>query len=315
MKKIRIGTRGSKLALIQTELVKDRIESAFSDIDIEIVKVSTKGDRNTDRPIAEIGGKGVFTDEINAMLTRGEIDIAVHSGKDIPTDREYDTVFHTILPREDAADLLIKRRSASNSLIEGQATSDHQINSDVVPAHSLLIGTSSPRRSELIKRMYPDCQLKLLRGNVDTRLRKLNQGEYDGIILAAAGVKRLGADLSGFDVISLDKDIFPPAGCQGIIASETVRGSAADELLGSLTDSRVQTIFDIERCVLKRMNAGCHDACAAHAEYVDDTGHIRLTCFFGGSDIISCSLSREDTVSMLKGEDTRWKMIKKALSI
>ena len=179
--KIRIGTRKSRLALVQTDLVRQKIEEAFPEAEIEIVEMSTKGDELLDRSLTSFGGKGVFTKELEEALLREEIDLAVHSAKDMPMELGEGMAILAVPPREDPRDVLVTR---PGTVLSGKSR--------------IVIGTSSPRRvvqiQELGPKLWPGAEIccEMLRGNVNTRLRKLAEGGYDGIILAAAGLKRLG---------------------------------------------------------------------------------------------------------------------------
>ena len=204
---IRIGTRKSKLALIQTELVKAQILKNFPNEKIEVVHVVTHGDKILDKPLGEIGGKGVFTKEIEEKLLDKTIDIAVHSAKDVPMELADGLCLGAVLLRDDYRDVIIKRKE-TKQLGEGS-----------------VIGTSSLRRELQIKQIYPGVIVKSLRGNVGTRLDKLKSGEYDAVILAAAGIKRLGLDKDEeFDYIYPDEKKFVSAAGQGILAIECRNG-------------------------------------------------------------------------------------------
>ena len=173
---IKIGTRKSKLALIQTDIVKDKIKQAFPELEVEIVKIDTKGDQILDKSLTSFGGKGVFTAELEAELLSGEIDIAVHSAKDMPMDFPEGLGIGAVLDRADVRDTFVTTTGKTLEELEPGS----------------IVGTSSLRRELLIKEINPYVTIKLLRGNVQTRLNKLRDGQYDGIILAAAGIERLG---------------------------------------------------------------------------------------------------------------------------
>ena len=176
MKKIRIVTRNSPLALWQAKFVKQELIQAHNDIDIELIGMKTEGDRFLDSSLVNIGGKGLFVKELEEALLRNDADIAVHSMKDVVVDLPENLILHTILKREDSRDVLISNRHKQIT-----ALTDNTI-----------IGTSSLRRQSQLKNLYPNVVLKDLRGNVGTRLHKLDDGEFDAIVLAAAGVIRLG---------------------------------------------------------------------------------------------------------------------------
>ena len=202
--KIRIGTRKSRLAMIQTEIVKNIIEKVIGNaakeagrekIDIEIVPIITQGDKVLDRSLTSFGGKGVFTKELEEQLLDGRIDIAVHSAKDMPMEFPEGLSIGAVLEREDPRDVLVTRSGIKAEKL----------------APGSIIGTSSLRRELQIKHINPQVQIKLLRGNVETRLKKLENGEYDGILLAAAGLKRLEiGERDGFFFEYMDTEHFVP---------------------------------------------------------------------------------------------------------
>ena len=177
---LRIGTRGSPLALAQTKMTRALLASAHqvAEESIEIVVIRTSGDMIQDRALSEAGGKGLFTRELDIAMMEGRIDIAVHSSKDLPTVLPDGIVAAGYLPREDVRDVLISKTARSISELR----------------HGARIGTASLRRGAQIRRLRPDLEIALLRGNVETRLRKIEEGEYDATMLALAGLKRLGAE-------------------------------------------------------------------------------------------------------------------------
>ncbi|MBR1392237.1 MAG: hydroxymethylbilane synthase [Ruminococcus sp.] len=244
--KIRIGTRGSRLAMIQTEMVNSRLKSLVPGIETEIVTVTTKGDRIQDRPISELGGAGAFAGELERALASGEIDIAVHSAKDMPVRLGEGLTVGCVLTRADPRDVLVTPAGK------------------VLPPRPV-IGTSSPRRRAGVSRIYPNAELKDIRGNVETRLEKLAAGEYDAIVLAAAGLKRLGLygserfSFKPFDLIE-----FLPAPCQAIIAVESRIGELRREL-DIINDRDSFDCFETERKVLELAGAGCSSPIGAYA--------------------------------------------------
>lgn len=254
--KIRIGTRKSKLALIQSEMAAAAIKAAFPDIETELVHITTKGDIVLDKPLEKIGGKGVFIDEIERAMLDGGIDIAVHSAKDLPLELAAGTCICAVLPRADAHDILVTNKGAK------------------LPEKPI-IGTSSTRRAAGVRKLLPDAMTSDIRGNVDTRLNKLADGQYDGIILAAAGLSRLGA-LSDerFDFTEIGFGTLVPAPCQGIIAVQSRVGEIADKLRG-ISDNAAYYCFETERKVLELLDAGCSSPSGAYAEI--SGGKITLT--------------------------------------
>ena len=207
---LRIGTRGSPLALAQARQVRTHLAAAhgIGEDEIALEVIRTSGDMIRDRPLAEAGGKGLFTKEIEEALGAGRIDLAVHSAKDMPTELPAGLSIAAVLPREDARDVFISRKAATLSDLPPGAT----------------VGTASLRRQALVKRRRPDLAVVPLRGNVETRLRKLDAGEVDATLLALAGLKRLGLEAAATAILPLDE--FLPAVGQGIIAIEA-RGDDA----------------------------------------------------------------------------------------
>lgn len=265
--KIRIGTRKSLLALAQTELVAESLRKVCPEIEIEIVRKETSGDRNLSAALLEFGGKGAFVSEFEEGLLEGRIDIAVHSGKDLPAEIAEGLEIAAVLPREDPRDVLIYRKNLSLSQTQ------------------IVVGTSSLRREIQIKKIL-DCQVKLLRGNVPSRLKKLLDSEYDAIILAAAGLKRLGIfDGSGipseeyselkFDFLDFEKMV--PAGAQGIIAVECRKNdSSVKSLLSKINHEKTFFEFKTERKILELLECGCHEPTAVFSEIDDGEINIRL---------------------------------------
>ena len=250
---IRIGTRKSKLALIQTELVKTQILKYFPNEKIEIVHVVTHGDKVLDKPLGEIGGKGVFTKESEEKLLDKTIDIAVHSAKDVPMELADGLCLGAVLLRDDNRDVILKRKETKK-----------------IGAGSI-IGTSSLRREIQIKQISPDVTIKSLRGNVGTRIDKLKSGEYDAIILAAAGLKRLGLDNDKeLDYIYPDKEKFISAAGQGILAIECRNGDLKD-VMAVLDDRKARICLEAEREFLKCLDGSCNAPCGAHCT-VDEHG-------------------------------------------
>ena len=250
---IRIGTRKSKLALIQTELVKTQILKYFPNEKIEIVHVVTHGDKVLDKPLGEIGGKGVFTKEIEEKLLDKTIDIAVHSAKDVPMELADGLCLGAVLLRDDNRDVILKRKETKK-----------------IGAGSI-IGTSSLRREIQIKQISPDVTIKSLRGNVGTRIDKLKSGEYDAIILAAAGLKRLGLDNDKeLDYIYPDEEKFISAAGQGILAIECRNGDLKD-VMAALDDRKARICLEAEREFLKCLDGSCNAPCGAHCT-VDEHG-------------------------------------------
>lgn len=237
--KIRIGTRGSKLALWQAGEVQRTLEAKGYSTAIKII--STKGDEIQDRPVQEIGGKGLFTRELDEALLNNEVDVAVHSAKDIPNQLENGLEICAALKREDPRDVLV---SASEEV-------DPE-NQNV----SFVIGTSSVRRAALLRHYAGAWKIAQLRGNIDTRVKKMLNGEYDGIMVAYAGIKRL--EIKGVKVFKLNPTTFTPAPGQGIVAVMAKTGNEALlPLRESLNHVQSETELRCERAYLTKMEAGC----------------------------------------------------------
>jgi hydroxymethylbilane synthase len=257
---LRIGSRGSPLALVQAREVQSRIAAAAG-IDaarIEIKVIRTTGDVVQDRPLAEAGGKGLFTKEIEEALLAGSIDLAVHSSKDLPTMLPAGLVLAGFPPREDARDAFISRKAATLRELPLGA----------------VVGTASPRRQALVKRLRPDVTAATLRGNVETRLRKLEAGEVDATLLAVAGLKRLGL-LAAASAI-LDPDMFVPAVGQGAIGIETrADDSKTRALVEAIDDANTSAALAAERAFLAVLDGSCRTPIGGHANIEAGTLHFR----------------------------------------
>ncbi len=246
--RLRIGTRKSKLAMVQTYLVREVILERFPDAEIELVPITTRGDRHLDQPLTSFGGKGVFTKELEEALLRGDIDMAVHSAKDMPMEFPEGLSLGAVLPREDPRDVLV---TVSGILAED------------LPAGSV-IGTSSLRRELQIRRLNPQLKIRLLRGNVLTRIEKLRQGDYDGILLAAAGLKRLGiTEQEGIFLEYLDTGKFIPAPGQGILGVE-IRQGELSEVMAAIHSPEDAAMLAAERRYLTILGGSCNAPCGAY---------------------------------------------------
>jgi hydroxymethylbilane synthase len=243
-----IGTRASKLALVQTELVRSALLAAHAGLALETERITTRGDVILDRSLSAIGDKGLFVAEIEDALRSGRIDMAVHSAKDLPSELPPDMALAAFTTRADPRDALIARG--------GGRLAD-------LPAGAH-VGTSSLRRVCQLRRRRPDLRISDLRGNVDTRLRKLHDGQYDAIVLAVAGLERLG--LAGEITEYLGPDVMLPAVCQGILGIEIRAGDAATAaLLAPLDDPAARIAATAERAFLARIGGGCQVPVGAHA--------------------------------------------------
>lgn len=237
---IKIGTRKSKLALAQTNMVVNEIKKYFPSINIEVVHFTTKGDKVLNKPLINIGGKGVFVTEIEDALLNKEIDLAVHSAKDLPLKLQDNLTISAVLKRGNYRDTLVT--------VKGK---------EIDFSKETVIGTGSNRRKLAFKNLYPNATFKDIRGNVDTRLNKLYNGEYDGIILAMAGLERLNLlSDSRFTFTPFDYKEFVPAPCQGIIAIES-RNNDLTEILSKINHKDTFYSFQTERHILNILNADC----------------------------------------------------------
>ncbi|MDW5562482.1 MAG: hydroxymethylbilane synthase [Methanomassiliicoccus sp.] len=231
-----IGTRGSALALAQTTMVVWELGRCSPEVDIEVREIKTIGDRVTDRPLASLGGYGAFTKELDQRIVSGEIDAAVNSLKDMPVDLTPGTELAAVLPRGPVEDILLSRYPLED-LPKGA-----------------VVGSSSVRRRSMLLWKRPDLEVRDLRGNVPTRIRKWKDGEYDAIVLARAGLSRLGIEERGF---TLDPEVFIPAVGQGAIAVVCAAGSQHLPILRRLDDERTRTEVEAERFVLRALGGGC----------------------------------------------------------
>lgn len=257
---IKIGTRKSKLALAQTQLVIDEIKRKFPDVIMQIVPMSTKGDRLVDKSLVEFGGKAVFVEEFEKAIMTKDIDIAVHSAKDMPMEIMEGLVIAGTLKRACPKDVLIYKEGTNPCEIK-----------------EFVVGTSSLRRQYQIKNIYPNARCQNLRGNINTRLDKLKSGQYDAIILAAAGIQRLGIDKEeGLHYEYLSEDDMVPAACQAIIAVQTRKSGKAYEIAKAINDEETYTQLLCERQVLKELKAGCHEPIGAYSQLDNENVTITL---------------------------------------
>ena len=255
---LRIATRKSALALWQANHVQALLLDAHPGLEIELVKIVTEGDRILDRPLAEIGGKGLFLKELERAMLNGEADLAVHSMKDVPARMEEGLVLDAVLPRANPYDALVSRND--------------RLLADL-PAGSR-IGTSSLRRKSQLLALRPDLEVVDLRGNVDTRLRKLDEGQYDAIILACAGLERLG--LGERITETLQPPDWLPASTQGIIGLQCRQDDAEiRSLIKPLADADTMVVASAERSVARILEATCQVPLAVHAVLDAGTVHLR----------------------------------------
>jgi hydroxymethylbilane synthase len=280
---MRLGTRASALALVQARSVAAALPGAG----VEVVPMRTEGDRLADARLAVVGGKGLFVREIEEALLRGDIDLAVHSLKDLPAEPPAGLTLAVFPRREDPRDVLVARQPATvRSLPPGAR-----------------VGTSSPRRRALLLSLRPDLQVGPIRGNVDTRLRKLQAGDWDATVLAAAGLRRLGVAPAHCE--SLDPDVFVPAVGQGILAVQARTDDARTlAALAPLDDAPTRVCATAERAYLARLGASCNTPMAAHARLQGDT--VRMTAIVASQDgrrIIRASITAPATAAAELGRD------------
>lgn len=264
---IRIGTRDSALAVWQAEFIRQKIEKNFPDIVCEIVTMKTTGDRILDRPLDSAGGKGLFVKELDAALLRGETDLSVHSLKDMPMEIPENLPVLACSVREDPRDALIVKKG----LGEGSLQS---------------VGTSSRRREVQLRQLYPDISIVPIRGNVQTRLNKLEKGVCDSTVLAAAGLKRLGKESVITRVFSTAEMI--PAAGQGILA---VQGRAGEnyDFLRCINCERSEAAALAERAFVKELDGGCTAPIAAYADVTEN--RILLTGLYFSNET-GCRIGR-----------------------
>ena len=272
---IKIGSRGSKLALWQSEYVAKRITDTFKDVTCEIVIIKTKGDKIQNVSLQKIGDKGLFVKEIEEQLLNGSIDMAVHSMKDMPSSLPETLMFSKALKREDARDVLILKEAKSLSELKENA----------------IIGTGSMRRASQIKKLRPDLSIKDIRGNVDTRLRKLMEEEYDGIVMAAAGLKRLGLEDKITQYLSYDEMV--PACAQGCLAIE-LKEDREDllSILNTLCDEESHTCVEAERWFLASMDGNCHIPVGGHC-IKEENEYVFYAVYGENEDNIVSTITRD----------------------
>lgn len=247
MRRIRIGSRGSVLALAQSNWVRNQLIQQRPDLEVEIAVIKTSGDRLSDTPLAALGGKGVFTKEIEEALLRGEIDVAVHSMKDLPPELPAGLIIAATPAREDPRDVLVAPG--------GRALAD-------LP-HAAAIGTGSLRRRAQLLHCRPDLAVVPIRGNVDTRLRKLDSGEVGALVMAAAGLKRIGRAERITEYLT--DEVCVSAVAQGALGIEAQAGGEAAKALAFLHDPATHSEVTAERALLQRLGGDCHVPIGARA--------------------------------------------------
>ena len=285
--KLRIATRGSNLALVQTRWVGSQLRTHFPDLDIEEVQVKTEGDRIQDRPLAQVGGKGLFVSEVEAVVVRGEADFAVHSLKDVPGDVPLAEGMGilSVPVREDPRDVLVTIDGVDLESLKRGAR----------------VGTTSRRRVVQLQRQRPDLAFVPLRGNIETRIRKLREGQCDAIVLAAAGLARTGI-LDETPHVLLPPDICLPAVGQGALAIE---GALSDERLRyqlrAIEDPTARIQISAERAMLQKLEGNCHSSIAGHASAAD--GRLKLEAMVASYDGDRMLSATSDTYLDLQAAD------------
>jgi hydroxymethylbilane synthase len=255
---IRIATRGSRLALWQAEHVRDALRAHHPGLVVELVVIKTTGDKILDTPLAKIGGKGLFIKELEQAMLEGRADLAVHSMKDVPVELPPDLHIAALLSREDPRDCLLARNGGDLAALPPGA----------------IVGTSSLRRRSQLRALRPDLDLRELRGNVNTRIGRLEAGDFDAIVLALAGMKRLGLD--HHVTAAFGTDALLPAIGQGVIGIECRRGDQRIEaLVAALDDPHARDVIGAERALNATLQGGCQVPIAGHAELHGDELSIR----------------------------------------
>lgn len=254
MTTLRIATRGSKLALIQAELAASKLRAARPGLTVELVTITTAGDRDQSTPLPEGERAGWFTSAIQDALLRNEADLAVHSYKDLPTKRPRGLVIAAVPVREDPRDALVSRE---------------RLGLRALPAGAV-VGTSSPRRAAQLLELRPDLDVRPIRGNVDTRIAKVQAGEFDATVLALAGLRRLGLEPRADEVFGFEEML--PAPAQGALALECRTEDAATRaLLSAIDDPALRQSVTAERMFLATIDGGCSFPAAAYAEHFGTT--------------------------------------------
>jgi len=283
VKEIKIGTRGSKLALQQSAWVRKRIAERHPGLSIEVVRIKTTGDKITDVPLAQVGGKGLFVKEIEEALLRGDIDLAVHSMKDVPTDLPSGLHLGAITEREDPRDVLISR--------EGQRLKQLPVGAR--------IGTSSLRRKAQLLAINPQWEIIPLRGNLDTRIRRLETAGLDAVIVAAAGVRRMGLEQKVTEPLPFTTML--PAVGQGALGIECREEGGINELIAFLRHAESTMAVQGERAFLRRLEGGCQVPIAAYGKVERGRLLLRgLVARLDGSQLFRAEAQGDDPESVGK---------------
>ncbi len=299
---VRIGTRKSQLALWQSNHVASLIKQTLPELTVELKEIVTKGDKNVDASLPSIGGKGLFTAELEEELLEGAIDLAVHSLKDLPTELDLRFVLGAILPRAGVRDVLISRSNLPFMALPSGA----------------VVGTSSPRRATQIKRMRSDLVLKDIRGNIDSRVRKVREGLYDATVLAEAGLARLSLLHEVSHYFSFDEIL--PAPAQGALAVQARAGrDDLTKIFNVLDCKKTRCEVSAERAFLRTLQAGCSTPIAGLAVIEGETLSLRCRCVSpDGKTVIEvkreCSGLLSEKVGIQLGEELAQEALRKGFS-
>jgi len=297
LEKLIIATRGSKLALWQSKHIKARLQELRPDLDIELNIIVTSGDKIQDVALAKIGGKGLFLKELEEAMLRGEAHMAVHSLKDVPTVMPEGLPLAAITQREDDRDAMLSENySTLQALPQGA-----------------VVGTSSLRRKMQLLLLRPDLKIKDLRGNVDTRIRKLKEGQFDAIILASAGINRLGFVNSVKHVYNIAQSEMVSSMGQGALGLQTIEDKEIFDLVHQLNHKPTEMAVTVERAFVDVLEGGCHVPIGVNAT-VSENGDIRAQCTLGlpnALEIISEEISGKEAEYLQLGKDLAQKVIDK----
>ncbi len=279
MKKLIIATRASKLALWQSNHIKSVLEAAHPGLEVELKPIKTTGDKILDTPLALIGGKGLFTKELEEDMLSGGSHMAVHSLKDVPTKFPDGLVLAAVTKREDPRDCFLSFKYATLEELPQGA----------------VVGTTSLRRRMQLKAVRPDLSIKDLRGNIDTRLKKLEDGEFDAIILATAGIKRLGLIDGVKFAVPIERDVMTPSMGQAALGIESIDNDEVIELLSVLNDEDAMIETTIERDFVDTLEGGCQVPIGVNAKIMDDD-RVEVLAIIGmpdGSEMMSKAVTAD----------------------
>lgn len=296
MKKLIIATRGSKLALWQSEHVKAELERAHPGLEVELSVMMTKGDKILDVALAKIGGKGLFTKELEEAMLKGEAHIAVHSLKDVPMEFPEGLKLGVITKREDVRDAMLSEKYSSiETLPEGA-----------------VVGTTSLRRRMQLLKLRPDFVIKNLRGNVNTRIRKLKEGEFDAIILASAGIKRLGIENEVTYFTPISKEVMIPASGQAALGIEIIDNPEVERLVSVLNDENAIIETSVERDFIRVLEGGCQVPIGVNAELQEGRLHVKAILGLpDGSELISEEITADKEAYKNLGKDLARRVIER----